>query len=295
MKKTLAKGKLLGAMTIFGTVGIFVRYIPLPSATIALFRGLLGLVFLALVMALRGQKPDRAGMKRNLPVLLLSGAALGGNWILLFEAYRHTTVAAATICYYLAPAFLMLASPLLGEKLTGRKLLCVGIAFCGMVFLSGVLRGGISGGVGLALGVGAAMLYASVMFLNQKLRGIGGLDRTLVQLATSSVVILPYVVLSGGLDMEGMTAGSWGMLVLVGVVHTGLAYGLYFGSMEDLPSQTVAVFSYLDPVVAIVLSAVFLREDLHWQGVLGAVLILGSALFGELDLQKICKNFGKKG
>ncbi len=295
MRKTLAKWKLFTAMAIFGTVGVFVKYIPLPSATIALGRGLVGLAFLVLVMVFRGQRPDIAGIKRNLPVLLLSGAAVGGNWILLFESYRHTTVAVATICYYTAPAFLMLASPLLGEKLTCRKLLCVGVSFCGMIFLSGVLQGGISGGTGLALGVGAAVLYATVMFLNQKLRGIGALDRTLVQLAAACVVILPYVLLSGGLDMELMTGGNWGMLFLVGVVHTGFAYTLYFGSMEDLPSQTVAVFSYLDPVAAILLSAVFLREPLHWQGILGAALILGSALFGELDIQKFCKNFGKKG
>lgn len=295
MKKTLARGKLLGAMIIFGTVGIFVRYIPLPSATIALFRGLLGFVFLTLLMILRKQKLDYGAVKRNLPILLLSSVALGGNWILLFESYRHTTVAAATICYYLAPAFLMLVSPLLGEKLTGRKLLCIGLSFLGMVFLSGVLQGGVTGGLGLALGVGAAMLYASVIFLNKKLRCIGAMDRTLVQLATSCVVILPYVLLSGGMDMGDMKGTSWGLLILVGFVHTGLAYTLYFGSIGELPAQTVAVFSYIDPVMAIVLSAAFLREELTWQGILGAVLILGSALLGELDPPKFCKNFGKKG
>ena len=274
-------------MAIFGTVGIFVRSIPLPSATVAFFRGALGLAFLLLVMTLTGKKPDLGSVRRNLPVLLLSGAAIGGNWILLFESYRYTTVATATICYYLAPVFLVLASPLLGERLTGRKLLLSGTALLGMVFVSGVLEGGVSGGRGIALAVGAAVLYASVMFLNKKLGSITAYDKTAVQLGTASAVILPYCLLSRGFDMAGMTATGWLLLAVVGIVHTGFAYWLYFGSMGQLPSQTVAIFSYLDPVLAILLSALLLREPLGWQGVVGAVLILGSALCSEIRGKKI--------
>lgn len=287
MNKT--KWGFLSAMTIFGTVGIFVRHIPLPSATVACFRGMLGLVFLLLVMALTGKKPDMQSIRMNLPILLLSGAAIGGNWILLFESYRYTTVATATICYYLAPVFLVLVSPLLGERLTGRKLLLSGTALLGMVFVSGVLRGGVSGGRGIALGMGAAVLYATVMFLNKKLWSMNAYDKTVVQLGTAAAVILPYCLLSQGFDMTGMTAAGWVLLAVVGIVHTGFAYWLYFGAMGQLPSQTVAIFSYLDPVVAIVLSAVLLKEPLGWQGIVGAVMILGSALCSELLEQKNAK------
>ena len=160
---TKAKGSLLAAMTIFGTVGIFVRYIPLPAATVAFFRGMLGFLFMLTLMALTGKKPNFSAIKKNLGILILSGGAMGLNWVFLFESYRYTTVAVATICYYLAPVFLVLVSPLLGERLTGKKLLLSGIALMGMVFVSGVLRGGVSGGKGIALAVGAAVLYASVM------------------------------------------------------------------------------------------------------------------------------------
>ena len=280
---------LLSAMTIFGTVGIFVRYIPLPSATIAFFRGALGFAFLLLVMSITGKKPDTGSIRRNLWVLLLSGAAIGGNWILLFESYRYTTVATATICYYLAPMFLVLASPLLGERLTGGRLLLSGTALLGMVFVSGVLKGGVSGGRGIALAVGAAVLYASVMLLNKKLKSIGAYDKTAVQLAAASAVILPYCLLCRGFDMTGMTAAGWILLAVVGIVHTGFAYWIYFGSLGSLPAHTVAIFSYTDPVLAILLSALLLREPLDWQGILGAVLILGSALCSELAEQKNVK------
>lgn len=284
-----AKCGFLSAMAIFGTVGIFVRNIPLPSAIVAFFRGVLGLAFLLLVMTLTGKRPDRKSIRRNLPVLLLSGAAIGGNWILLFESYRYTTVATATICYYLAPVFLVLASPLLGERLTLRKLLLSGTALLGMVFVSGVPEGGVSGGKGIAFAVGAAVLYASVMFLNKKLDGIGAYDKTVMQLGTAAAVILPYCLLSRGFDMTGMTTVGWLLLAIVGIVHTGFSYWLYFGSMGQLTSQTVAIFSYLDPVLAIVLSALLLHEPISWQGIVGAVLILGSALCSEIPEQKNAK------
>lgn len=283
------KLSFLTAMLVFGTVGIFVRQIPLPSATIAFFRGVLGVVTLLLVMLCTGKKPNFFQIKKNLPLLLLSGAAIGGNWILLFEAYRFTTVATATICYYLAPVFLILASPLLAERLTVKKLLLSATALVGMVFVSGVIKGGISGGKGIACGVGAAALYASVMFMNKKLGTISAYDKTVIQLGAAALVILPYCLMSRGFDLSEMDGAGYLMLAVVGILHTGICYCMYFGAMGHLPSQSVALFSYLDPVVAIALSALLLHEPFGWQEGVGAVLILGSALLSELGSQKIKK------
>lgn len=281
-----AKGKLLAAMGIFGTVGIFVRYLPLPSPAIAFCRAVLGLVFLLIVMAVTGKRLSPADIKKNLLVLCASGVALGCNWILLFEAYRYTTVAVATACYYLAPLFLLLASPLLGERLTVKKLLCVGVALVGMVLVSGVLHSGVAGLTGVMLATGAAVLYATVMLLNKKLKPIAAYDKTVVQLGAAAVVIGPYLLLTEGFAAQGMGIVQWGLLLVVGVVHTGVAYMLYFDSIRQLPSQTVAIFSYLDPVIAIVLSAVLLQEKMDVASILGSILILSSALYSELPARK---------
>lgn len=285
MRGNTAKLSLLGAMGIFGTVGIFVRHIPLSSAAVAFSRGLMGSVFLVLLILAMGKKPDVPAVKKNLVRLLVSGAAIGFNWIFLFEAYRYTTVATATVCYYLAPVFLILASPLLGEKMTGKKLLCAGLALAGMVFVSGVLRAGLPQPgelMGIGMGVAAALLYATAMLLNKTMTPIGAYDKTVVQLSSATAVILPYLLLTEGLDFSAMDVTGWWMLAVVGIVHTGIAYALYFGAIRDLRAQTVAVFSYLDPVIAILLSALLLREPLDVYGVVGAVLILGSALYSEL-------------
>lgn len=279
-----SKIKLLSAMGIFGTIGIFVKHIPLSSAALACCRGVLGVLFLAAVMLLTKKKPDLAAIKKNLLVLVLSGAAIGFNWIALFESYSFTTVATATVCYYLAPLFLLLASPLLGEKLTFKKLLCIGMALVGMIFVSGVLDGPIPTFYelkGIVLATVAAALYASVMFLNKKLSPIGAYDKTVIQLGAAAIVILPYVLFSQIGDPPILTAPQWILLAVVGIVHTGFAYTLYFGSMKNLPAETVAIFSYLDPVIAILLSALLLKEPMTVTGIIGTLLILGSALYSE--------------
>lgn len=284
MKKP--KLQFLGAMTIFGTIGIFVRYIPLSSAAIALCRGLLGLTFLTVVMLTTAKKPDMAAIKHNLPILIISGAAMGFNWVLLFESYKYTSVATATVCYYLAPMLLFLVSPLLGERLTGKKLLCVLVALVGLYFVSGITESGFPslGDLrGILLGIGAAALYASVMFLNKKLSPIPAYDKTIVQLGSASVVLLPYVLLTQLITVPALTPAQWALLLLVGIVHTGVAYVLYFGSTKDLNAHTVAVYSYLDPVIAIALSALLLHEPISAENIIGAVLILGSALYSELS------------
>lgn len=275
---------LVASMVIFGTIGIFRRLIPLPSASIAALRGIVGAAFLLLLNAVRRKKPDRAAIRGNLALLLISGALIGANWIALFEAYQFTSVAVATLCYYMAPMFVIMFSPLvLGEKLTARKYICVALAVAGMVFVSGVLDlGGGGSPKGVALGLIAAALYASVIFINKRMKPMPALDRTVVQLAAAGVVVLPYALLNGFGGTETLTAGTALLLAVVCIVHTGLAYTLYFGSMEGLPAHTLALLSYIDPVVAVLLSALLLKEAFTVWTALGAVLIIGAAVLGEL-------------
>ncbi len=285
-----AKLQLISSMVIFGTIGLFVRHIPLPSSVIAFARGLIGMIFLLLVLLVQRKKPDLSAVGKRWPLLLLSGTALGANWILLFEAYRHTTVAISTLCYYLAPMFIILVSPLvLREKLTARKLICVLVSLAGMVCVSGVLTGSIptiDELTGILLGVAAAALYATVVLLNKTLPGISGNDRTVVQLGISAVVVLPYILLTEQVGTLQLDTKGIVLLLVVAIVHTGIAYTLYFNSMDRLQAHTLAIFSYIDPIAAILLSALLLKEPLGWTGVVGAILILGSAVVSELPEKK---------
>jgi drug/metabolite transporter (DMT)-like permease len=277
------------SVVTFGTIGIFVEYIPMPSGAIAFVRGAVGaLCLLVFALVLKIEISIKA-IKANLLILTLSGGAIGFNWIFLFEAYRYTTVATATLCYYMAPIFVMLASPLfLKEKLTAKKLGCVFAALLGMVFVSGILDGSgvdLSDFIGVLFGLAAATLYATVVLLNKKLGEISAHNRTVIQLSVAAIVVLPYTLLAEEINMAAMSVTAVILLACVGVLHTGVAYLMYFGSMKGLSAQTVAVFSYIDPVVAIILSAVILRQPMNIYSIIGAILIILSALISELPAQ----------
>ena len=285
-----AKIKIITAMVTFGTIGVFVRYIPLPSSIIALVRGVLATIFLLAVMAAGKRRPDGTAIRRNLALLVISGGLIGFNWILLFEAYNYTSVAVATLCYYLAPVFVIIASPfVLGEKLTLRKTLCVAAALAGMVLVSGVIQNYVSVGniedlslTGVILGIGAGALYATIILMNKKLKDISSYDTTVVQLAAASIILVPYCLLTVDVGLLAVTPVSVVLLCIVGIVHTGIAYVLYFGSIKELPAQTVAIFSYIDPILAILLSALLLKENIDMLSILGALLILGSTFVSEM-------------
>lgn len=278
---------LIASMVLYGTIGVFRYYIPLPSGLIACARGLIGALSLVLSLLILRKKPDWAAIRRSFLPLALSGAALGANWVLLFEAYGRTSVAVATLTYYCAPILLLLIAPfVLKEKLTLRKVICIFVALAGMVFISGVLGGGVSDLSGIAFALGAALLYPAIVLLSKKLTEVNAFDKSIVQLLFAAAITLPYTLLAENWSFSDFTLKATILLLIVCVVHTGAAYALYFGALRTLNAQTLAILSYIDPLVAVVLSALVLKEPFGWKEAVGAVLILGAALVSELPERK---------
>ncbi len=283
--KNSAKINVIVSMFIYGTIGIFIKFIPLPSATVSMIRGIIGAPFLLIILLLKKSKISWNAIKENSFRLCLLGTMLGVNWIFLFESYRYTSVATATLCYYLAPIFIVAMSPFVfKEKMTIKKVACIIVALIGMIFVSGIVENGIPPITeikGIILGIGAALLYAGIVINNKKLHNISAYDRTIAQLFISAIVLLPYNFFSGNLSNITFTPITLVLLAIVGIIHTGISYFLYFGSMDKLESQTLAILSYIDPAVAIILSIVVLRESMSIFDILGAILILGSAMISE--------------
>ena len=287
MNKDTAKSytALISSMLIFGTLGIFRRYIPLSSAMLALFRGLLGSALLLILVFVKGGKLQKL-KSRTVFLLAVTGALMGFNWMLLFEAYNYTSVAVATMCYYMQPTIVILLSPFVfSEKLTFKKLICAVAAIIGMVFVSGILNGN---GIktrdikGILFGLGAAALYSAVVILNKKVVVKDVYEKSIIQLAAAAIILIPYLLLTEDITKTTLNGTAVCMVLLVGIVHTGIAYALYFGSMKNLKAQSIAVMSYIDPVFALLLSAVILHEGLTVYGAIGAILIIGSAFVSEI-------------
>ena len=280
---------IVSSMLIFGTIGVFRRYIPLSSPFLASVRGVIGGLFILAFIKLKSKKVRKKLPLRVLLGLSVTGVLIGINWILLFEAYNHTTVAVATLCYYMEPTIVMLLSPLIfRERLTGKKAVCAAVAILGMVLVSGVIGGGAQGGDarGVLLGLGAAVFYSAVVIMNKKMQGIDAYRKTMVQLLSAGIVMIPYLLVTNGLGSAEFTPAAAILLLVVGIVHTGIAYVLYFGSIDRLNVQSIAILSYIDPVSALLFSAFLLREPLSALNIVGAVMIIGSAIVSELQSTK---------
>jgi len=279
-----ARMMLITSMVIFGTIGLLKKGIPVTSGELALYRALLAAVVLGGVLAVTRQHIPWRSIRKQLPLLLLSGAAMGINWILLFEAFNYTSVSVATLSYYFAPVIVTAVSPILfREKLTTRQIVCFVVSTLGLVLITGVsgMGEGTSDLTGILFGLGAAAFYATVILLNKFIKGVEGLHRTLLQFIAAIVTIAPYVALTSGVNLGGMDVTGWVCLLVVGLVHTGLAYVLYFPSLKELPGQKAAILSYIDPLVAVLVSVLILREPMGlWQWV-GGAMILGATLWNE--------------
>ena len=284
-KQKTARLMLSISMAIFGTLGLFVRHIQVSSGELALYRAIMAATLIGVYLLITGNKIPFKSIKRDIPFLLLSGMAMGINWILLFEAYKYTTVSVATLSYYFAPVVVTLVCPILfKEKMTSKQIICFVMSTLGIVMITGV--GDVSTSetnvIGILFGLGAAMFYATVILINKFIKGVEGLHRTFLQFIAAIIILVPYVAATSGVNLGLLDGIGWGALLVVGIVHTGITYCLYFSSLKELPGQKVAILSYIDPLVAIIISVTLLGESMTVMQAIGGALILGFTLWNEM-------------
>ncbi|MBS4212365.1 MULTISPECIES: DMT family transporter [Neobacillus] len=280
-----SKIQFILSMIIFGTIGLVVRNIDLSSSERALLSSFIGCLFLLLIFFVIKKKLSWNLVKSNALFLILSGISLGGNWIFLYQSYDHTTIANATLGYYFAPVFVMLLSPfVLREQLSIKKNVCIGVAIIGMLMIVGEgLRASSSDDLlGLSFGLIAAAFYAALLLLNKFIKDMGKLELTIIQLGTTTLLLMPYVFWTSGFGIFEVSSSSIPFILILGIINTGIGFWLFFSGMEGLKGQSIAMLSYVDPFVAILISAIILQEQMTIIQVLGGVLLLGSTFVSEI-------------
>ena len=275
---------LIASMAIFGTLGLFVRNIPVSSGELALYRAVMATIMIGAFLVITKQKIPFANIKREIPLLLASGVAMGINWILLFEAYKYTTVSVATLSYYFAPVIVTVVCPIIfREKMTGKQIICFIMSTLGLVLITGI--GDVGGGsdfIGILFGLGAAVFYAMVILLNKFIKNVEGIHRTFLQFIAAVVTLFPYVLFTSGITLGKLNGIGWFNLLIVGLIHTGVTYCMYFSSLKELPGQKAAILSYIDPLVAVLISVTILGEDMTVWQIAGGIMILGFTLWNEI-------------
>ncbi len=280
---------IITAMLIFGSIGVFRKQIPLPSAFIAFLRGIIGSVFLLIFILIKNGKVDFAGIKKNLFLLIVSGMSIGINWILLFEAYNQTSVSVATTCYYISPILLILGSIIFyKEKFTAKKGICILTSIVGMLLVSGITNGLPSGNnlIGILLALSAGFFYAVVTLISKKIKDVSNYEIGLVELFIAGITVIPYSLGFEKIEFSGLEPKSIVYLILLGILHTGIAYALFFVAANKLPAASVAICSYIDPASALIFSYIFLEERIGIIGFLGAAMIILSSFVANFNFKR---------
>lgn len=293
-----SKIQFLLSMIIFGTIGVFVRFIDLTSSEIALLRGFIGSLFLMGFMFIAKKKISWRSVKVNALFLLFSGMALAGNWIFFFHAYKHTTISNAALSYYFAPVFVLILSPLvLKEKLSTKKIICIVAAMIGMVLIvgnGGLNTTGLGDLIGIGYGLMAAAFYAALMLLNKFIHNMDGLESTIIQLGTATIILMPYVFVTEGFGIFQVSSSSIPFIFILGIVHTGIGFLLFFSGMQKIKAQSSAALSYADPITSLLISELILQEQMTLVQLLGGVFVLGSTFVSENQSIKFPKPILKK-
>lgn len=279
----------IASMFIFGTLALFVKKINLSSGEIALYRAILASLVIGIYLLLTKQSFNKITNYKDLILIIISGIAMGFNWVFLFQAYNYTSVSIATLSYYFAPIFVTILSPFLfKEKITVKKLICFIMASIGIMLITGVgnLGDNKNNVLGIVFGLIAASLYASVVLLNKSVKTIGGIQRTFIQFISATMILIPYVLLTSGITIIDLSGTGWIYLLIVGIIHTGITYCLYFTTLKDMPGQRASILSYIDPLVAIIISVVILKESISYIQIIGGCLILIFTLINEINFKK---------
>ncbi|MGE7839273.1 DMT family transporter [Lysinibacillus sp. NPDC093712] len=287
-----SKIQFILSMIIFGTIGLVVRKIDLSSSERALLSSFIGCLFLTVIFFIMKKKISWHLVKSNASILIFSSIALGGNWVFLYQSYDHTTIANATLGYYFAPVFVMILSPIiLKEQLSLKKVVCIMVAIIGLVLIVGE---GLSASktddlLGLFYGLVAAAFYAALLLLNKFIKDMEKLELTIIQLGTTAILLMPYVFFTSGFGMLNVASSSIPFIFILGIFNTGIGFWLFFSGMEKLKGQSIAMLSYVDPFVAILVSALLLHEQMTVLQMLGGALLLVSTFVSEIKSLKFLK------
>ena len=272
----------LFALSLYGTIGLFLHFIDYSSEFVVLCRGLLGSLFILSVIYFTKEKINIESIKNNMFLLISSGVALGLNWVFLFAGYRYG-IAITSLCNYMAPVIVVLITTIFyKEKINYKQIICIIVAFIGMLLLVGIFDNNDTGDIHCVVyGLLAAIGFVVLILCNRKLNNIKPLDKTFIQLLFSAITVLPYVIINSGFPQTFNTRSTI-LVMILGIVHTGVAYICYFSAINTLPAQSIAVLGYLEPVLNLIIGAIFLKEKISFLGITGAILIILASIGNEV-------------
>ncbi|MDO5649149.1 MAG: DMT family transporter [Gallicola sp.] len=275
--------KYISSLLLFGTNGIIASFILLPSTSIVFLRAMIGSILLVLLFLLSKESFSFLKHRKDFLFTALSGIATAFSWSFLYEAYQQIGVSLATLLYYCGPVLVLAMSPFFfKEKITLQKIASIVIVLIGVYLINRGSIGTRTSFFGIFCGLMAALFYSFMVLFGKKSERITGLEMSALQLLFTFLSLSVFWFFTKGFTFD-FTGGHPLPIILLGL-STGIGCYLYFSPLNDLPAQTIAISGYLEPLAAVLLSVLLLKETLFPLQILGAVLIIGGAILGEIKL-----------
>lgn len=283
-KKALIK--YISALMLFGLNGVVASHIALTSYEIVFLRTFIGGIFLTALYLFKKEKFHIRNNGKDIFFIVLSGIAMGANWLFLYEAYQQIGVSLATLLYYCGPVIVMILSPLIfKERLTAPKVVGFVIVVIGVILVNGKATVAGENLWGFFCGMMSAVMYFLLVTFNKQAKKIVGMENSVIQLGVSFLTVAVFMLVKQGIFFH-IPKESLPWILMLGIVNTGLGCYLFFSPLSKLPVQTVAICGYIEPLSAVIFATVFLGERMAAVQIIGAVLIIGGAMVGELVKSK---------
>lgn len=263
---------------LWGTIPLIVRHLPISGVSIVAARLVIAAAGLGLVLAVQARRrPTTPRLLAFRPVSCLAvGAVLAVHWVTLFEAYKRTEISTVILIVYLAPLGVALVAPrALGEHVGRRTWMALAVAVTGFAVLA-VPTVGEASGSGVALAVVSSLLFVAVIVVSKPLaEAYGGVRTAFIEFAGAALILSPVLFATTWSRLEG---GQWGLLILLGLVHTGASVAAYMYALARVPATNAGIMGYIEPVSAVLFSWWQLHEPLRWTSVAGGALIVAAGI-----------------
>lgn len=282
---------ILLASFIWGTLPIILKQINGASHVIVFYRVFFAFLAISLLFLVRGKTALlKVPNRRTVIIMMQQGVLLGINWMLFIGAFQYAKVATVELLCYAGPLLVTILAPfVLHEKLKPTIFIPLGFSFVGLLII--LVPHGVNFDQSELLGASMASLsaftYAALTLRNKKvLPSVKTTVFVWYEYLAASLFLLPFALYSTAIGNGPTGAVSFFWLVTIGVVHTGFTGLLFFAGLRRLRADQSAILTYMEPVSAIVLAALLLREPLTLPTIIGGLMVVvGGTLVARMDAQ----------
>jgi drug/metabolite transporter (DMT)-like permease len=254
------------------------------ALTLTFLRGVISAVGFFLVLIGRGVKIRF--QKEHVRSIFLLGFLATFNQFLYLYGMKYTTAANGALLYAATPIFVLLLSRfILKEEITFRKFSGIVLAFTGVTIV--IFERGLSASAEFTFGnmiiLLAVITWALYTILGKPLvLKMGALSATASANFAGLFLLFPFGMYgASAFPFEHLHSSDWAGIFYLGIGTSIIGYLLWYYALRRIDASRLAVFSNGQPIVASIMSVIFLDATISIQFVIGGIITIGGVILAQ--------------